>query len=551
MIILKQKPVDEILKSLENSKSVLIAGCDGCAGIYQVGGEKQAELMSSLLKIAKRIKANTKIKTGVTTILRQCDRQIVVNHLQPMVQDYDTILSLACGIGVQTLAGIFEDKPVLPANNTMFIGMEDYETKKFYEFCGACGECVLSDTASICPLTRCSKHILNGPCGGFAKGKCEVGEGKRDCAWVQIFNRLKTGNRLDLFLKFRPPRDYRVSASPRELGFESTISPAIQERSQSPESVPISSPPKSKEIYSELMKKISEGKFVVTGEVEPVKTTDLREVLEAAKRYKGHVVAVNVTDNPTAFAYMNALIPSYFIQKEVGLEVVYQMVTRDRNRLILTSDLLAAGALGIKNILAIAGDSVTFGDNPQANPVWDLDSTQFIYMIRKMVDEGVDLAGKKIHNPPKFHVGAAANPNADPLEPEVYKLLRKQEVGVDFLQTQSTYDIEIVKRFLELADSVGVKVPILIGVTPFKNIPMMEWMVKFVPGVVIPSEVQERLYKANEIGKEKFVEENVEIFGELCKEIKKMKVAGIHMMPIGFEWIAPPVLERAGIKTQF
>ena len=305
----------------------------------------------------------------------------------------------------------------------------------------------------------------------------------------------------------------------------------------------------SRPVYSELMKRISEGKFVVTGEVEPVKTTDLKEVLEAAKRYKGYVVAVNVTDNPTAFAYMNALIPSYFIQKEVGLETVYQMVTRDRNRLILTSDLLAAGALGIKNILAIAGDYVSFGDNPQAKSVWDLDSTQFIYMIRKMVDEGVDLAGKKIHNPPKFHVGAAANPNADPLEPEVYKLIRKQEVGVDFLQTQSTYDIEIAKRFLDMASSIGVKVPILIGVTPFKNIPMMEWLVKFVPGIVIPSEIQERLYKADKISKERFEEENIEIFGELCKEIKKMKVAGIHMMPIGFEWITAPVLERAGIKV--
>jgi methylenetetrahydrofolate reductase (NADPH) len=216
--------------------------------------------------------------------------------------------------------------------------------------------------------------------------------------------------------------------------------------------------------------------------------------------------------------------------------------------LILTSDLLAAGALGIRNILAITGDSVPFGDNPQAKPVWDLDSTQLIYMIRKMVDEGVDLAGKKIHKPPKFNVCAAANPNADPLEPEVYKLLRKQEVGVDFLQTQSTYDIEIVKKFLELAKSIGVKVPILIGVTPFKNVSMMEWMVKFVPGVVIPSEIQERLYRANEVSKEKFQEENIEIFSELCREIKKTGAAGIHMMPVGFEWIAPPILERAGIK---
>lgn len=305
----------------------------------------------------------------------------------------------------------------------------------------------------------------------------------------------------------------------------------------------------SKPAYSELMKKINEGKFVVTGEVEPVKTTDLTEVLEAAKRLKDCCVAVNVTDNPTAFAYMNALVPSYMIQKEVGLEAVYQMVTRDRNRLALLSDLLAAGALGIKNILALTGDSVVVGDNPQAKPVHDLDSTQFIYMIRKIVDEGVDLAGKKIHNPPKFHVGAAANPNADPLEPEVYKLIRKQNAGVDFIQTQSTYDIEVIKRFMKEVESIGVKVPILIGVTPFKSIKMMEWLVKFVPGITVPSEIQERLYKAKEISKKKFEEENIEIFSELCKEIRKTThAAGIHMMAIGFEWVVPPILERAGIR---
>jgi len=305
----------------------------------------------------------------------------------------------------------------------------------------------------------------------------------------------------------------------------------------------------SRPVYSKLMKEISEGRFVITGELEPVKTTDLTEVIEAAKTMKDYVVAANVTDNPTAFAYLNALIPSYMIQEKVGLEAVYQMVTRDRNRLALTSDILAAGALGIKNILAISGDSTTIGDNPQAKPVHDLDSTQLIYMIRKMVDEGVDLADKKIHNPPKLHVGAAANPNADPLEPEIYKLVRKQNVGVDFLQSQSVYDMEFIKNFLSACDSAGIKVPILIGVTPFKSIKMMEWIVKFVPGIVVPSEIQEKLVSARNVSKEKFVEVNIDIFGELCREIRKTtRAAGIHMMPIGFEWIIPKIAERAGIK---
>jgi len=297
------------------------------------------------------------------------------------------------------------------------------------------------------------------------------------------------------------------------------------------------------------MKQIVEGRFVVTGELEPVKTTDLTEILEAAKTIKGHVVAANVTDNPTAFAYMNALIPSYFIQEKVGLEAVYQVVTRDRNRLALTSDLLAAGTLGIKNILAIAGDSVVVGDNPQAKPVHDLDSTQFIYLIHKMVHEGVDLAGNKINNPPKFHISAAANPNADPLEPEVYKLIRKQNAGADLFQTQAVYDMEKVKRFLDECASVGIKIPILIGVAPFKSIKMMEWMIKFVPGIVVPDEFQQRLIKAREKSKEAFIEENITIFSNLCREIRKTTNAnGIHLMVIGFEWMVPKIVEMAGLK---
>lgn len=304
-----------------------------------------------------------------------------------------------------------------------------------------------------------------------------------------------------------------------------------------------------KQAYSNLMKAILDGKFVVTGELEPEKTTDLHEVIEAANNIKDWVIAANVTDNPTAFAYFSTVVASYIIQEKTGLEVVCQMVTRDRNRIALTSDLLAAAALGIKNILALTGDSVVVGDNPQAKPVHDLDSTQLIYLVRRMVDEGVDLAGNEIEKPPKFHVGGAANPNADPLEPEVYKLLRKQAAGVEFLQTQAVYDIEIIKNFLDLCQSVGVKVPILIGITPFKSKKMMEWMVKFVPGIEVPEEIQERLYKARERGKEAFMEENLEIFGELCREIRKTtNAAGIHMMAVGFEWIVPDILERAGIK---
>jgi len=300
-----------------------------------------------------------------------------------------------------------------------------------------------------------------------------------------------------------------------------------------------------KEVYSDLMKEITEGKFVFTGELEPVKTTSLHEVLEGAKILKGHVVAANITDNPTAFAYMNALIPSYMIQKEAGLEAIYQMTTRDRNRIALTSDLLAAGTLGIKNVLALTGDHTTVGDNPQAKPVFDLDSASLVYLIRKMVDEGVDLNQNKIENPPKFHVGIAANPNADPLEPEILKIERKVKLGAEFVQTQCVYDMERAKRFMKAMSYLNI--PVLIGVAPFKSIAMMKWMVKFVPGIYVPDEIQQRLLEAKEKrGKEAVFEENIEIFGEIVREIKSTtKAAGVHMMAVGFEWVVPKILDRS------
>lgn len=301
--------------------------------------------------------------------------------------------------------------------------------------------------------------------------------------------------------------------------------------------------------YSELVKQIREGKFVFTGELEPEKTTSTKEFIEGAKILKGHVVAVNITDNPTAFAYFSPLVASYLVQKEAGLEAVYQITCRDRNRIAIISDLLAAGALGIKNILALTGDHTQVGDNPQAKPVFDLDSAGLVYLIRKMVDEGVDLNNNKIHDPPKFNVGIAANANADPLEPEILKIERKVKLGVDFAQTQCVYDIERAKSFLEAVEYLNL--PILIGIAPFKSVAMMKWMVQFVPGIYVPKEMQERIINAKKRGgKEAVYEENIEIFGEFIRELRKTtKAAGVHIMAVGFEWIVPKIIERAGIKV--
>jgi len=542
LIIVQQKPLEEIFAMAANLQNLLIVGCDGCASIIQVGGEKQAEILKTLLGMHRKLMGLSDSKVKAVSILRQCDRQIAASSLHALIGDYDALLSLACGVGVQTLVDLYPNKLVLPANDTKFLGMHDAKEGKFYEMCRACGDCILFETGGICPITRCAKSLLNGPCGGQAKGKCEVGSWKKDCAWVLIYNRLKERNRLDSFTKLRVPRDYRISEHPREIGGE-TVAEKKTETAKGTEGI---APAASKEAYGDLMKQIVDGKFVFTGELEPVKTTNLHEVIEGAKTLKGHVVAINITDNPTAFGYMNALVPSYLIQKEAGVEAVYQMTTRDRNRLALISDVLAAGALGIKNILVLTGDHTTVGDTPQSKPVFDLDSATFTYMLRKVMDEGLDLSGNKIDNPPKFNIGIAAAPNADPLEPEILKIERKVRLGVDFVQTQCVYGVEQAKRFLDAVSYL--KTPVLIGVAPFKSQAMMDWMIKFVPGIKVPDDVEQRLRQAKQKGKEAFLEANVEIFGEMIREIRKTtSVAGIHMMAVGFEWIVPKIIERSGI----
>ncbi len=221
MIIVKQKHLSKILEMTKDFKKLLIVGCDGCASVVQVGGERQAKILKSLLEMEKKMKGEEPTAIKAISILRQCDRQISATALKPWMEDYDGILCLGCGVGVQTLAEICESTPVIPGTDTKFLGMHDTKSDKFYEMCSACGDCLLFETGGICPITRCAKSLLNGPCGGQTEGKCEVGGWKNDCAWILIYNRLKERGHLDLFTKFRAPRDYRVSEHPREASIDS------------------------------------------------------------------------------------------------------------------------------------------------------------------------------------------------------------------------------------------------------------------------------------------------------------------------------------------
>lgn len=306
----------------------------------------------------------------------------------------------------------------------------------------------------------------------------------------------------------------------------------------------------SERVFSDLMREIKAGKFVFTGELEPEKTTNLHELIEGAKVMKDAVVAANVTDNPQSMAYMSSLVAAGSVQKESGLEMVYQLRCSDRNRIALFSDLLGAGHLGIRNILALTGDHTALGDMPGAKPVFDLDSGQLCYLIRKMVDDGTDLNGKEIHDPPKFHVGVAGNPNCEPMEAEILKLGRKIEAGAEFVQTQVIYDVELAKTFLKEMERYNF--PVLIGIFPMKSYGVADYFDKYIPGVSVPKEMLTELKAVKKSGlekpakKQKYAEVNFNFFVPFIKEIMKTtKAAGVHVMAVGWEPIVVELIKRA------
>ncbi|MFC2004803.1 methylenetetrahydrofolate reductase C-terminal domain-containing protein [Chloroflexota bacterium] len=196
MIVGERKPFNEIKESVSEYKKLLVLGCGTCVSVCMAGGEKEVELLASQLRMARQLDG-TDTETGETTIQRQCDRE----YIEPIiasVKEYDAVISMGCGSGVQLVAELLEPLPVVPALNTRFIGVSQ-EEGVWAERCRACGECMLADYAGICPITMCAKSILNGPCGGSSGGKCEVGDW--DCAWVKIIERLTKQGKLDKLLE--------------------------------------------------------------------------------------------------------------------------------------------------------------------------------------------------------------------------------------------------------------------------------------------------------------------------------------------------------------
>jgi hypothetical protein len=206
MIVTTQKPLDEVLDYISPYKSVLIVGCDGCT--QPPRGLREAKTLSQLLELGGRLR-NKNFKFKTTTTAKQCDSYLTASALKPQVDGVDAVLSLSCGIGVQVLAELFPDIPVFPAQNTHFMGAEDRGEATLEERCAGCGDCILALTGGVCPVARCAKGLLNGPCGGAEDGKCEI-DPTKDCAWVLIIQRLEKAGKLDLLKEIRPPKDYQL-----------------------------------------------------------------------------------------------------------------------------------------------------------------------------------------------------------------------------------------------------------------------------------------------------------------------------------------------------
>jgi methylenetetrahydrofolate reductase (NADPH) len=303
---------------------------------------------------------------------------------------------------------------------------------------------------------------------------------------------------------------------------------------------------------SKLQQVLSQGKFAVTAEVGPPRGANAEVVREKAKMLMGYVDAVNVTDNQTAIVRMSSIAScAHLIQ--MGVEPVMQMVCRDRNRIALQSDIMGAYSLGIQNMLCLSGDHQSFGSQPEAMNVFDIDSIHLIHTVKTMKENGKDMSGFDLNVSPRMFIGAAENPFADPFEYRVVRLEKKVKAGAEFIQTQCVYDMKRFKEWIGLAREKGLteKVHIMAGVTPLKSFRMAKYMATKVAGITIPDEILKRM---EGVPKEQAGAEGIRICLETIQELREIKgVHGIHIMSIEWEEKVSEIVKAAGLypRPQF
>jgi len=285
--------------------------------------------------------------------------------------------------------------------------------------------------------------------------------------------------------------------------------------------------------------KLNKGSFVVTSEIGPPKGTEIEKMLEEAEVLRGMVDGFNVTDLQSSVMRLGSLAVCHLLV-ERGLEPIFQITCRDRNRLALQSDLLSAYVLGIRNVLVLTGDHPILGDHPEAKPVFDLDSVSLL-KVASTLGEGEDMKGNKLDGKPEFLLGAVVNPGADPLEPQLMKMEKKIEVGAKFFQTQAIYDLRKFEEFMKKVEKY--KVPILGGIVLLKSAGMAKYMNEKVAGVSVPERYIKMMAEAKKKERPRI---SIQIGAELIKGIKQL-CQGVHIMPLGWERYVPRLLEASGL----
>ena len=452
----------------------------------------------------------------------------------------------------------------------------EYSVKGPLFGCRMCGNCLLQETAFICPM-ECPKGLRNGPCGGSTSEHCYVDE-TRPCIWYKIYERSFQLGREELLLEVLPPLDWEkvgqdswrdVLRSVAKLGVRKAIGGLLSRSAETRKSTwenifrPVRQPdwwqgdsnyhaPGYTEPISELERSLAAGEFVVTSEITPPLSSTTDKLVQSIEKIKPYVTALNFTDNASATPRMTSWGCSQVAINHEG-EPVLQISARNRSRSSLQSEVIAATALGVRNILCVTGDSARLSPSPREKmDINDLDAIQMLWILRRMRDEGKYLDGREIKHRPKFFLGAAASPfSSNP----VFQALREQKkinAGAQFFQTNLVFDINGMETWLDQLAKRNVldKVYILIGITPIKSLKMAV-MLSEVPGVSMPQRIIQRMDAASVAGKAQ--EEGVQIALELISQIKKYHgqgIHGIHLMPVGWDDVVPRIVMEAGLMPR-
>jgi len=437
--------------------------------------------------------------------------------------------------------------------------------------CRMCGNCLLQETAFICPM-ECPKGMRNGPCGGITpEKKCYIDETRR-CVWYCIYERTLKKGRGKTLLEILPPLDWNKTGTQtwgdvvqqvKKIGAGLFISSLFSRDREKKERIWDSvfksvrqpewwsgdseyHPPAYQEPASELERKLRSGEFVVATEVTPPLSANSEKLIKEIGLVKPYVTAINFTDASSANPKMSSLACCK-VANDLGAEAVLQIAARDTTRTGLQSTAIGSGQFGVRNILCITGDSARVGPEPTGDMnIVDIDSVQMLWILRKMRDEGYYLDGRKIKYPPRFFLGAAASPLAP--EPAMLAIRdhKKINAGAQFFQTNIIFNPDGIDPWLEELDKRDLlkKVYILAGVAPLKSYNVARYLHDKVPGVFLPEQILERMKRARD-GE---AEEGLHIILEIIESLKGKKgINGIHLMTLGWEEIVERIVRESGI----